>query len=154
VTDAAGLLASARTVLVVDWPSRAVPESLARAGYVVVVRGGPGPEDYTAWEADGVRRRVGAPAHVDIVYSHRPLEELPEIVAVAVGAGAGAVWIQSGLDAAGARDPRGCWLAGADAARARAVVEGAGLAYVDQPYIVDALPGHPPGPDDEGNLQR
>jgi predicted CoA-binding protein len=158
VTDAAGLLASARTVLIVDWPSTEVPESLARAGYGVVVHGGPGPADYTAWEAVGtevVRRRVGrAPERVDIVYTHRPLDELTEIVAAAVTAGARAVWVQSGVDGAGAGDPRGCWLADGDAARARAVVEGAGLAYVDQPYIVDALPGHPQGPDDEGDLER
>jgi hypothetical protein len=34
-----------QTILVIDWPSKEVPETLARAGFRVVVRGGPGPED-------------------------------------------------------------------------------------------------------------
>jgi hypothetical protein len=33
------------TVLVIDWPTKDVPESLTMAGFHVVVRGGPGPED-------------------------------------------------------------------------------------------------------------
>jgi predicted CoA-binding protein len=158
MADVAALLASARTILVVDWPSRDVPESLARAGFVVVVHGGPGPEDYTAYEVvDGhvVLRPVGRPPdRVDIVYSYRPLDELAEIVEAAVGAGARAVWVQSGIDPGGVRDPVGCWLSAADAVRARALVEAAGLAYADHPYIVEALaglPGHPPGPPDQGD---
>jgi hypothetical protein len=38
------------TVLVIDWPTKDVPEMLALAGFHVVVRGGPGPEDYSAYE--------------------------------------------------------------------------------------------------------
>jgi len=147
--DAAAVLASATTFLVVDWPTREVPEALARAGYEVVVRGGPAPEDHAAFEVvDGevVRRPLGRPPErVDVVYAFRPLGELPGIVETAVAAGAGAVWIQSGRDAAGARDPKGCWLPEADAAQARAVVEAAGLVYVDQPFIADAVRDRPAG---------
>lgn len=137
------ILAGAGTILVVDWPTRHVPDTLARAGYEVVVHGGPGPEDYTAYEVAGeevVERRVGRPpAHADVVYTFRPLDELPEIVDMAQRVGAGSVWVQSGLSAAGAKDPQGCWLPPEDAAGARALVEAAGLVYVDQPYIAGAV---------------
>jgi predicted CoA-binding protein len=143
MTGVEQILAGARTVLVIDWPTRDVPDTLARAGYEVVVHGGPGPEDYTAYDVvDGevVERRVGQPpTHADVVYTFRPLDELPEIVDMAKQVGAGTVWVQSGLSAAGVKDPEGCWLAPEDAAGARALLEGAGLAYVDQPYIAGAV---------------
>jgi predicted CoA-binding protein len=143
MTDIASILAGARTILVVDWPSRDVPDSLARAGYEVVVHGGPGPEDYMAYEVAGdevVERHVGRPPdHADIVYSFRPLDELDEILDVARRLGATTVWTQSGLSVAGGKDPTGCWLPAADSARARAKVEAAGLRYMDRPYVVDAL---------------
>jgi hypothetical protein len=53
VGDVADLLASTRSVLVVDWPSRDVPESLARAGYDVVVSGGAEPDNYSVYETVG-----------------------------------------------------------------------------------------------------
>ena len=143
MTQVESVLAGARSFLVVDWPTRDVPDTLAGAGYEVVVHGGPGPEDYTAYEVAGtevVERRVGRPpAHADVVYSFRPLEELPEIVAMAQTVGARAVWLQSGLSADGGKDPQGCWLPAEAAAGARTTVEAAGLLYVDQPYIAGAV---------------
>ena len=119
------LLRDARTILLIDWPSRDVPDTLARAGYTVVAAEGPAPDDYAAYERSGeavVARRVGAPpAHADIVYSHRPLAELPRIIAMARQVGAKAVWCQTG------------------SAEARTVVESAGLEYVDEPAIADAV---------------
>jgi predicted CoA-binding protein len=141
--EAASVLASARTILVVDWPTRDVPDTLVRAGYEVVVHGGPGPEDYTAYEGSGeevVERRVGRPpAHADVVYTFRPLDELPEIVAMARTVGAGTVWVQSGRAPDGSKDPEGCWLPAEAAAGARATVEAAGLTYVDAPYLAAAV---------------
>jgi predicted CoA-binding protein len=143
VGDVADLLASIRSVLVVDWPSRNVPESLALAGYDVVVSGGPEPDNYSAYEAAGgdvVVRFVGRPPdHVDLVYAHRPLDELPAIVEMATTLGALAVWSQSGRTTDGSRDPRGCWVSPDDSAAAHRLVEAAGLRYVDDVYIVDAL---------------
>ena len=146
MTDPAAILGAATHILVVDWPTRDVPDALARAGLEVVVRGGPGPGDYVAYEVvDGgevVERRTGRPPErSDLVYTYRPLDELPEIVDQARGLGAGAVWIHSGLVADGERDPTGCWLADDDAAAARAIVESAGLVYVDSPYIADVARG-------------
>jgi predicted CoA-binding protein len=143
VGDVADLLASVRSILVVDWPSRDVPDSLALAGYDVVVSGGPEPDNYSAYEAadgDVVVRFLGRrPDHVDLVYAHRPLDELPAIVATATTLGATAVWWQSGRAADGSRDPRACWFSPDDSAAARRLVEAAGLHYVDDVYIADAV---------------
>jgi predicted CoA-binding protein len=143
VTDAEQLLEYANSVLIVDWPSRDVPHTLARAGYGVVVKGGPEPDDYAAYElVDGevVARPIGhAPERIDILYCHRPLEELAGIVAMAQGVAARAVWLQSGLVSAGVRDPSGCWLSDDASGDARTLVESAGLQYVDAIYIADTV---------------
>ena len=129
-----------RSVVLVDWPSRDVPDALARAGLTVISNDGP--DEYNAYELAGADIRVrsveGLPQRADLVYTHRPLEELPEIVETAKALGATAVWIQSGRDANGAKDPRGCWLSPADAIKARGIVETAGLRFIDSPYIGDA----------------
>ena len=140
--DIEQLLRSTRTVLLIDWPDREVPDTLARSGYRVVSHDGPSSDDYNAYEIEQgevVIRPLGRPPHhAELVYSHRPIEELPEIVEEAVAVGAAAVWIQSGLDAEGT-DRRGCWLSAEVSDRARMVVEAAGLAFVEAPYIVDAV---------------
>lgn len=139
----AELLRDSRTVLLVDWPDRNVPDALVRAGYTVVSNDSPSADDYNTYELvdDEVRiRPVGQPPeHVDFLYSHRPVDELAGIVEQARALGARAVWIQSGLDATGARDPRGCWLPPERSAEARAIVEAAGLVYVEAPYIGNAV---------------
>jgi predicted CoA-binding protein len=143
MSDAGKILQTAGTILLVDWPSRDVPETLARAGYVVFVKGGPEPDNYSVYEvrdAKAVSRPgSGPPAHADLVYSHRPIGELPGIVALARQVGATAVWHQSGQAGGGADDPRGCWMPEAASREARATVESAGLTYVEAPYIADAV---------------
>src|SRR6266545_835383 len=108
------ILTSADSILVIDWPSRDVPETLTRAGYTVLVKGGPEPDNFSAWQLrDGevVVAKLGrAPAHVDIVYAHRP-----------------------------AGDPTGVWLPDEEANQARAIVEQGGLHYVNAPYIADLV---------------
>jgi predicted CoA-binding protein len=141
MTDVAKLLAGTKTVLLIDWPSRDVPDTLARSGVTVVSNDGP--DEYNAYEtqADEVRvRDVGQlPKRADLVYTHRPIDELPEIVDTAKAVGAKAVWIQSGLDKTGAKDPRGFWLPEAESTKARGIVESAGLVYIESPYIADAV---------------
>jgi hypothetical protein len=143
MTDAVNLLAGTKSVLLIDWPSRDVPDTLARSGLTVVSNDGP--DEYNAYEVQGgeVRvREVGRlPKAADLVYTHRPIDELPEIVDTAKAVGAKAVWIHSGRDRTGAKDPRGCWLTPAESARARAIVEGAGLTYIEAPYIAEAARG-------------
>jgi predicted CoA-binding protein len=119
------LLRGASTILLIDWPTREVPDTLTRAGYTVVASVGPGPEEYDAYAmGDGAveSRHVGRPPErAEIVYSHRPTEELPTIVDLAQRVGARAVWCETGSD------------------EARRIVESAGLVYVDRPPITDAV---------------
>jgi len=142
---ASSILAGCRSVLVIDWPSRDVPATLAAAGFAVTVKSGPGPTDYTAWEiADGepVTRQLGrAPDHADLVYCHRPFTELPSIIAVAQSLGATAIWRQSGLTSTGAKAPDGCWLPPDETQQGRELAAAARLNYIDDIYIADAVRG-------------
>jgi predicted CoA-binding protein len=129
MTDASRLLAGTKTVVLVDWPSREVPEALARRGFTVIAT--EGPETYTAYEADGneVRTRSvdGLPESAELVYAYRPIDELPDIVQMATAVGAKTLWLHAADD-----------LAPADAARARELAERAGLVLVAEPSIVEA----------------
>lgn len=141
MSDIAQLLREAETVLLVDWPSREVPDTLAHSGYTVFSEDAP--DEYNAYEVVGDEvqvRPVGQPPQrADLVYSHRPIDELAEIAEQAASLGATTVWLQSGLDSSGARDPLGVWLPEDESRRAREIVESKGLVYVEQPYIVDVL---------------
>ena len=149
---AARVLAQTRSVLVIDWPSRDVPVSLAFAGFAVFVKGGPGPGDYAAWELDSgepVSRPLGRePGRVDLVYCHRPLDELPGIIALAGRLGARALWWQTGVTSDGGKDSAGCWVPPEESRQARELADAAGLAYVDDVYLADAARtrGAPPNP--------
>jgi predicted CoA-binding protein len=131
MNEALRILREAESVVLVDWPSPEVPESLVRGGFTVFVKGGPGPRDYAARElsdGDVVSRPLGErPARADLVYAYRPVEELPNIVVIGKELDARALWWQS--DTASPEDSR----------RARELAQGAGLAYVDDVYIVDAV---------------
>ena len=124
--DPAEILHRARSILLIDWPSREVPDTLARVGLEVV--SADGPETYDAYELHGggirVRRVDGPPERVDLVYAFRPTDELPEIVEQARALGAGAVWLEG--------------VAPDDAGRAREIVESAGMAFVTSPPIAEA----------------
>ena len=139
---AARVLGETRRVLVIDWPSRDVPASLAFAGFRVFVKGGPGPADYAAWELDSgepVSRPLGRePGRVDLVYCHRPFAELPGIVALARRLGARALWWQTGLTSGGGKDPSACWVSPQESRQARELAAAAGLAYIDDVYLADA----------------
>src|ERR1700730_2261330 len=108
------ILDAARTVLVVDWPSRDVPDTLVRSGFKVVVHGGPGPTDYSEYElhkgAIGIRRLDSRPDRADLIFTFRPIEELTRIVTMAQELHTNAVWIQSGLTDTGVKDSKGCWM--------------------------------------------
>ena len=92
-----------KTILIIDWPSIEVPESYARAGYKVIVKGGPGPKDYSAYECvEGVVtiRQLGrAPDAADFVYAYRPFDEVPGIVGLAKNLQATKLWIHGLSDA-------------------------------------------------------
>jgi predicted CoA-binding protein len=125
MTDYRELLATATSFLLIDWPSRDVPDTLARHGYRVASADGPGDDEYNAYElADGevrVRPLDAPPVMVDIVSAHRPLAELNRIIEQARALNARAVWLQSGSP------------------EAKDTVERAGLLYFDSPYLPDAV---------------
>jgi len=135
------ILKSVYTVLVVDWPTKEVPESLVRAGFHVVVHGGPGPEDYSRYELNNgkiVERRVGRPPErADLIYSYRPFSELPEIINTAKSLQAKTIWTQSGLSGSGVDDPKGCWVPDEQLKSAQNLVQAAGMNYVSHPFIGD-----------------
>jgi len=139
--EATELLRQAKTILLIDWPSRDVPDTLAKAGLTVISDAGRG-RGYIGHEVDGeavaMRKVEELPSRFDIVYAHRPVAELPSIIERARALRAGVIWLQSGRDPTGLRDPRGCWLSPAESDKARALVESAGLIYVEEPYIADA----------------
>ncbi len=140
MTDTDTILRTAHSVLVVDWPTKALPETLS-----VPVRGlrevGPRARRLVTYEAadDGSirRHRIGRPDRVDLVHVYRPIDELAAFVELARDLGASIVWVR-GLAADGTRDPAGCWLS-AGPLIARGLVEAAGLVYVDHPSILDAV---------------
>jgi CoA binding protein len=147
-TETERILDGAGSVLLMDWPSRDVPDTLTNAGYTVFVKGGPEPDNYSVYERRDGRieaRKIGRPPeHADLVYSHRPLGELPGIVAMATTIGADAVWYQSGLAPDGTKDPAGYWVPAEASRTARDIVESAGLHYIDNVYIADAVRQHHP----------
>jgi hypothetical protein len=52
------ILSASKSVLVIDWPSRDVPNALTLAGFAVVVRGGPGEAEYSAYETSNEARQA------------------------------------------------------------------------------------------------
>jgi predicted CoA-binding protein len=141
--DVNEILKIVRTILLIDWPSKDVPETLTRAGFRIFVHGGPGPEDYSAYELDGrdvVSRPTGCrPNQADLVYSHRPLAELPKTLAEARAVSAKFLWIQSGMSSDGTRDPKGHWMSEDDLKTTHGQVHAAGLELITRPYILDVL---------------
>ncbi len=125
------ILRATAGVLLIDWPTRDVPESLLRAARSVVVKGGPGPDSYAHWKLrDGAivtDPPGGAPEHADLVYAYRPLTELPAVFEIARQVGAHTVWLH--LDHPSAVDVGG----------ARRLAEAGGVDLVIDPDIVDRV---------------
>jgi len=135
------ILQHVHTLLLVDWPSRDVPEALVQAGFVVYVKGGPNPADFFVheWRDNQLlQKRIGHPPdRADLVYSFRPLAELPGIIDLAKSVHAQIIWTQSGVCSDGSSDLRGCWLSHDDRLSASRLAQAAGLTHVSQPYIAD-----------------
>jgi len=56
------LLKAARTILVIDWPSKELPEVLALAGFQVVVHSGPGQKIIPPMKLQTVKWSAAIPA--------------------------------------------------------------------------------------------
>lgn len=124
------VLRATASILLIDYPGRIVPDTLARRGFDVTAHEGPGPEEYHRYRLAGDEivkgEGSGAPAAVDLVFSHRPLDELGPIVAEAQRLGAIALWQHDGYTPDERR-------------QAESMVTTAGLVYVDAPFILDAV---------------
>ncbi len=134
------ILEEASTVLVVGSPSDDVPDTLVRAGFDVIVK--TGETDYVSRELAGdeiAEQPVEVPAKLDLVYAHCPVQDLRGVAMIARTLGAKALWYQSGLTEGGASDPKGSWLPENEASQAQQAIEAAGLAYVEDGYIADAV---------------
>jgi hypothetical protein len=117
MADPKSILERAQTILLVDWPSPAVPRALLAAGFTVF---GYSPDRYSSLEvvadrpadvdannvfpprADGeagflvFRALKERPSQVDVVNVYRPPQEIPGIVAQHVlPMGAKALWLQA-----------------------------------------------------------
>jgi predicted CoA-binding protein len=117
MADPKSVLSAAQTILLVDWPSPAVPRALIAAGFTVF---GYSPDRYSAAEvvadrpndvdaksvfpprSDGdagflvFRPLKDRPSRVDLVNVYRPPHEIPGIVAHHVlPMGAKALWLQA-----------------------------------------------------------
>lgn len=124
------VLRGTASILLIDYPGRIVPETLARRGFEVTAHEGPGPEEYHRYHVDGAEivksAGGGPPAAVDLVFSHRPIVELGPIVAEAQRLGAIALWQHDGYTPDERR-------------QAESMVAAADLVYIDAPFILDAV---------------
>ena len=130
-TGPIAILRETTSMLLIDYPGRRVPDTLTRAGFDVVAHEGPGPDEYRRYSVghDGeIHRTEGGPApeHADLVFSYRPVDEIPGIVEEAKRIGAKAVW----LHVDGTDD---------ELSESRRIVEAAGLIAVTEPFILDAV---------------
>jgi uncharacterized protein YndB with AHSA1/START domain len=137
----AEVLASARRILLVSYIGPEVPVTLASAGFDVVAKTGPGPDDWASCRAVGgelVTTPLSQPPdHVDLVHLDIA-HAFDEYVELAARLGAAIVWYHS----ARTRPPepadnRGTWVPARQSARQRQVVEASGMTYVDDHYIAD-----------------
>ena len=123
MSDYRRLLSTSTSILLIDWPDRDVPDTLARHGFSVVAQEG---EDryvgYQVVNGEVVARPLDiAPQRADIVYCHRPMDELPEIIELARDLNARSVWLETGSP------------------QAKQMVESAQMLYFDSPKIVTAV---------------
>lgn len=142
MTDPVEILRTARTVVLHDWPSEDVPNALVGAGLDITFQGGPEPDDlYVTRLVDGrqeTERVSRLPDHADIVYSHRPIDDMPRLLEEARRLGASTLWHQSGLDERGEKDPAGVHLTEDEAEQRAALAHEVGVDFVSAPYIVEA----------------
>jgi CoA binding protein len=134
------LLESTDSILLIDWPGEDCPRTMLRAGFSVF---GQEPSGWLRYELKNyqlLKHPVATPPkHIDLVFCYRPVEELTEYVATAQKLTARIFWYQSGLVSASTEYLRGCWLLDDTRAKVRKMIEEAGLIYIDEVYIADAV---------------
>ena len=134
------ILEQTESILLIDWPGEDCPRALLRAGFSVF---GQEPSGWLKYELKHYQLHKHPlsepPKHLDLVYCYRPIEELSEYLKTAQKLSAEVFWYQSGLVSASTEYARGCWLSDEARAKVRTMVESAGLTYIDEVYIGDAV---------------
>lgn len=148
MNDHAPILSAADDIVLHNWPSRDVPDTLVRAGIAVTVYGGPQPDDISVCElvhGEITDRKTGQqPARADIMYVYPwpgfDLErDLPGVADNAATLGATLLWFQSGRNDDGTASTTGCWLSESDAAAVESIGARVGLTVVHDSYIADEV---------------
>jgi uncharacterized protein YndB with AHSA1/START domain len=140
--DACAALASAQSVLLVDWLGPATPRTIARLAPITYGKVGPADDDWARVEpqegGDGFRTtRCPRPDHADLLHLDWTLG-FDEFVGVAADLGVKTFWYHSGRTRPPApADGRGVWVPARQSARQRAAVEALGMAYIDDHYLLD-----------------
>ena len=140
--EATALLRQAHRVLLVSYIGEEVPRALLGAGRDVLVKSGPGPDQWSVARLDGdalaFDPRTTPETPVDIV--HLDVGSLfDEYLDMAVQLGASVYWVHSARTRPPLpHDNRGTWIPDDVSINQRAAVEDRGLSYVDNVYIADA----------------
>lgn len=134
------LLRSAKEILLVDWVTKDIPRTLLEAGFSVVAKNGPEPDDYgqaSLVDGDVAFTPTAIPTHADLLHLDWTID-FDEYLELATQIGVHTFWYHSATTQPPApADVSGCWVPSRKSARLRAAVEAAGMHYVDDRYIVD-----------------
>lgn len=133
-------LRSAKDVLLVSWVSRDIPRVLVEAGFSVVSKNGPEPDNYGRAEirdGDVQFTRVDPPSHADLLHLDWTIG-FHDYLALAASIGVRTFWYHSSKTRPPApADVSGCWVPPRKSARLREATQAAGMHYIDDHYIVD-----------------
>ncbi len=143
--EAIAVLRDARRVLLVSYIGEEVPRALLHAGLDVLVKSGPGADQWAVAQVDGevieFDARSTPVTPVDIVHLDVPTL-FDEYLDVAVQLEASTYWVHSARTRPPLpHDDRGTWFPDDVSVTQRKVVEARGLIYVDNVYIADAARG-------------
>jgi len=134
------LLRSAKDILLVSWVTKDIPRVLVEAGFSVVSKNGPEPDNYGRAEmrdGDVVFVPVGPPTHADLLHLDWTIG-FHEYLELARRIGVRTFWYHSSKTQPPApADKSGSWVPARKSARLRAAVEDAGMNYIDDRYILD-----------------
>ena len=140
VEQAAELLRQAKEIVLISWVTKEIPRALLDAGFSVVAKNGPEPDDWGRAELRGDEvhfTKVEPPTHADLLHLDWTIG-FHEYLALAQSIGVRTFWYHSSATKPPApTDPSGCWVPARKSARLRAAVEAAGMGYIDDHYIVD-----------------
>jgi hypothetical protein len=139
IDEAVALLREANDILLVDWVTPDIPRRLVEAGFNVVSKNGPEPDDFgRAAVVDGALTwtKVAPPASADLLHLDWTID-FHEYLALARSIGVRTFWYHSAQTKPPApADVSGTWVPARKSARLRAAAKAAGMNFVDDHYIL------------------